>query len=364
MKKIEKEKSLNKSTNIDENPNHILQSDYRSLKNNYINEESKIKNININLNVHKENNNDILNNVKSIALKQKSKKKAANSSNKRQGYLNVNNNININILNKVNYINSRSKKRKKSGLEERLNKIFKERYSVSLKKNNSKGKEGYLKTGVHIGGYSITKSKSPTSYSHEKGDINFSNKLYGINNKKINQNYLIGINNKYINQNFGNNNYSIKNNNINLIKTYNNNINNNINSINQKAVATPMNKNNLNKKMSIGFQVNFSNIKRIILSKEKNRNNNINNIHNIINKKNVISNKFTNNKIDFNSTHHSKEKNYGSIKSNSQNKKSHHGSKNKNIKTKNNFININSINLNSKSKSKTKRNPLTINLKK
>ena len=35
---------------------------------------------------------------------------------------------------KVNYVNSRSKKRKKSGLEERLNKIFKERYSVSLKK--------------------------------------------------------------------------------------------------------------------------------------------------------------------------------------------------------------------------------------
>ena len=46
----------------------------------------------------------------------------------------MNNNININILNKVNYVNSRSKKRKKSGLEERLNKIFKERYSVSLKK--------------------------------------------------------------------------------------------------------------------------------------------------------------------------------------------------------------------------------------
>ena len=371
IKKIEKDKSLNKSTNIEENQNHILQSDYRSLKNNYIKEESKIKNININLNIHKENNNDALSNVKSIASsKQKSKKKAANSTNKRQGYINMNNNININILNKVNYANSRSKKRKKSGLEERLNKIFKERYSVSLKKNNSKGKDGYMKTGVHIGGYSITKAKSPTSYSHEKGDINSVNsKVYGINNKKIKQNYLIGINNKYINLNFGNNNYSIKNNNINLIKTYNiNNLNNNINSINsinQKPVATPMNKNNLNKKMSIGFPVNFSNVKRKILSKEKNRNNNINNIHNIINNLNgITNNKLTNNKIELLSIHHSKEKNYGTIKSNSINKKNHHGLKNKSVKAKNNVININSINLNSKSKSKTKRNPMFINLKK
>ncbi len=349
LKKIEKEKQLNKSTNIEDNPNHILQSDYRSMKNNYINEESKIKNININLNLnlHKENNNDILTNVKSVATSKKnSKKKAANSSNKRQGIININNNINI--LSKMVYVNSRSKKRKKSGLEEKLNKIFKERFSVSLKKNNSKGKDAYMKTGVHIGGYTITKSKSPSSYSHEKGDINSVNKILGINNKKIKQNYLIGINNKYINQNFGNNNYSIKNNNINLVKTFNNNIYiNNINSINQKPVATPMNKNNLNKKMSIGFPVNFSNVKRKILSKEKNKNNNINNINNIINNMNGNSNKFANNnRVEFNSTHHSKEKNYGTIKSNSQNKKSHHGSKNKN-KTKNNFININSINLNS-----------------
>ena len=364
LKKIEKEKQLNKSTNIEENPNNIFQSDYRSMKNNYKNEESKIKNININLNIHKENNNDILNNAKNIASNQKTKKKTVNSSNKRQVYNNVNNNINI--LSKMVYVNSRSKKRKKSGLEEKLNKIFKERFSVSLKKNNSKGKEGYAKTGVHIGGYSIAKSKSPSSYSHGKSDINSVNKLYGLNNKKIKQNYLIGINNKYINQNFGNNNYNIKNNNINLIKTFNNNMNNNnLNNLNQKPIATPMNKDNLGKKMSIGFPVNFSNVKRKLLSKEKNRNNNINNIHHLVNNINGISNKFNNtNKVEFISKQHSKEKNYGTIKSNSQNKKSYHGSKNKSIKTKNNFININSINLNSKSKSKTKRNPLSINLKK
>ena len=107
------------------------------------------------------------------------------------------------------------------------------------------------------------------------------------------------------------------------MKTFNNNIYiNNINSINQKPVATPMNKNNLNKKMSIGFPVNFSNVKRKILSKEKNKNNNINNINNIINNMNGNSNKFANNnRVEFNSTHHSKEKNYGTIKSNSQNKK-------------------------------------------
>ena len=264
-----------------------------------------------------------------------------------------------------NHINSRSKKRKKSGLEEKLTKIFKERFSVSLKKNNSKGKEPYLKTGgAHIGAYSITKAKSPTSYSHEKGEINSANyKIYGgINNKKIKQNYLIGINNKYINQKFGNNNYNIINsNNLNLIKTFNNNMNtnlnniNNINNLNQKPVATPMNKTNLNKKMSIGFPVNFSNVKRKILSKEKNRNNNINNI---INNLNGISNKFSSNKVEIISTHHSKEKNHGTLKSNSLNKKNK-SSKNKN----NNIININSINLNSKSKSKTKRTPMTINLK-
>ena len=363
LKKIEKEKSLNKSTNIEENPNNILQSDFRSVKNNYIKEESKIKNININL--HKENNNDIIDNVKNITSKQKQKKRASNSSNKRQGYTNMNNNINI--LNKMNYVNSRSKKRKKGGLEEQLNKIFKERFSVSLKKNNSKGKEGYMKTGVHIGGYSITKTKSPTSYSHEKGDINNVNKIYSKNNKKIKQNYLIGINNKYINQNFGNNNYNIKNNNINLIKTFNNNMNNNnninnINNMNQKPVTTPMNKINLNKKMNIGFPVNFSNVKRKILSKEKNRN--VNNIHQIVNNINgVNNNRFNNNKIEFNSTHHSKEKNYGTIKSNSQNKKNH-VLKNKSIKAKHNLINIQCINLNSKSKSKTKRTSFSINLKK
>ena len=376
LKKIEKEKSLNKSTNIEvEKPNHILQSDYRSIKNNYINDESKLKNININ--IHKENpNNDILNEIKSISLKQKSKKKTANSSNKRQGYININNNNinNINIIN--NKINSRSKKRKKSGLEEKLTKIFKERFSVSLKKNNSKGKEPYMKTGVHIGAYSINKSKSPTSYSHEKGEVNSANyKIYGmngingINSKKIKQNYLIGINNKYLNQKFGNNNYNIINtNNLNLVKTFNNNnmsnnINNinihNINNINQKPVATPMNKTNLNKKMSIGFPVNFSNVKRKILSKEKNRNTNINNIMNNIN---GISNKFNSNKIEIISTHHSKEKNHGSIKSNSLNKKNH--TKNKGSKNKNNIININSINLNSKSKSRTKRTPMSIMLKK
>ena len=368
LKKLEKEKSLNKSTNTEEKAPHILQSDYRSIKNNYINEESKLKNINI---IHKENNNDILSDVKSISLKQKSKIKTANSSNKRQGYININNNINI--LNKMNnHINSRSKKRKKSGLEEKLTKIFKERFSVSLKKNNSKGKEPYLKTGgAHIGAYSITKAKSPTSYSHEKGEINSANyKIYGgINNKKIKQNYLIGINNKYINQKFGNNNYNIINsNNLNLIKTFNNNMNtnlnniNNINNLNQKPVATPMNKTNLNKKMSIGFPVNFSNVKRKILSKEKNRNNNINNI---INNLNGISNKFSSNKVEIISTHHSKEKNHGTLKSNSLNKKNHHQLKNKSSKNKNNnIININSINLNSKSKSKTKRTPMTINLKK
>ena len=352
-----------------------MQSDYRSIKNNYINDESKLKNININ--IHKENpNNDILNEIKSISLKQKSKKKTANSSNKRQGYININNNNinNINIIN--NKINSRSKKRKKSGLEEKLTKIFKERFSVSLKKNNSKGKEPYMKTGVHIGAYSINKSKSPTSYSHEKGEVNSANyKIYGmngingINSKKIKQNYLIGINNKYLNQKFGNNNYNIINtNNLNLVKTFNNNnmsnnINNinihNINNINQKPVATPMNKTNLNKKMSIGFPVNFSNVKRKILSKEKNRNTNINNIMNNIN---GISNKFNSNKIEIISTHHSKEKNHGSIKSNSLNKKNH--TKNKGSKNKNNIININSINLNSKSKSRTKRTPMSIMLKK
>ena len=357
LKKIEKEKSLNKSTNIEEKPPHILQSDYRSIKNNQINEESKLKNINI----QKENNNDIFNDVKGISLKQKSKKKAANSSNKRQGYINANNN-NINILNNKmnNHINSRSKKRKQSGLEEKLTKIFKERFSVSLKKNNSKGKEPYMKTGIHMGAYSITKSKSPTSYSHEKGDVNSVNyKIYGINNKKIKQNYLIGINNKYIHQKFGNNNYNIiNNNNLNLIKTFNNNMPNNIHNINQKPVVTPMNKNNLNKKMSIGFPVNFSNVKRKILSKEKNRNNNI------MNNINGISNKFTGNKVEIISTHHSKEKNHGTIKSNSLNKKNHHQSKNKNSKNKNNIININSINLNSKSKSKTKRTPMSILLKK
>ena len=64
LKKLEKEKSLNKSTNAEEKAPHILQSDYRSIKNNYINEESKLKNINI---IHKENNNDILSDVKSIS---------------------------------------------------------------------------------------------------------------------------------------------------------------------------------------------------------------------------------------------------------------------------------------------------------
>ena len=123
-----------------------------------------------------------------------------------------------------------------------------------------------------------------------------------------------------------------------------------------------MNKTNLNKKMSIGFPVNFSNVKRKILSKEKNRNNNINNI---INNLNGISNKFSSNKVEIISTHHSKEKNHGTLKSNSLNKKNHHQSKNKSSKNKNNnIININSINLNSKSKSKTKRTPMTINLKK
>ena len=356
LKKLEKEKSLNKSTNIEEKSNPILQSDYRSIKINYINEESKIKNINININ--EENNNDIINNIK--LSKSKKKKKPINSSNKRQGYINNNN---INIINKMNNINSRSKKRKKSGLEEKLTKIFKERFSVSLKKNNSKGKDGYLKTGIHIGGYSITKTKSPTSYSHEKGDINSVKQIYEINNKKIKQNYLIGINNKYINQKLGNIN-------LNLIKTFNNNNINNINNIkniNQKPIATPMNKNNINKKMSIGFPVNFSNVKRKILSKEKNRNNNINNIHNIINNLNgMTNNKINNNKIELLSIHHSKEKNYGTIKSNSINKKNHHGLKNKSVKTKNNVININinSINLNSKSKSKTKRTQMLINLKK
>ena len=363
LKKIEKEKSLNKSTNVEDNKNHILQSDYRSIKSNYKNEEPKIKNININLNIHKENGNELkLNNVKSISLKQKQKNKTSNSTNKRPGYININNNINV--INKMIYINSRSKKRRKSGFEEKINKIFKERFSVSLKKNNSKGKDGYMKTGVHIGGYSITKSKSPTSYSHDKGDLNSIKTINIVNNKKIKQNYLMAINNKYINQKIGNYNYNISNNNnnLNLIKTFNNNINNNINNLNQKPVITPMNKNNLSKKMSIGFPVNFSNVKRKILSKEKNRNNNnMNNIHNIIN--NIgISNKFSNNKVEFLSTHNSKEKNYGSIKSNSINKKNHRGSKNKSIKTKNNFININSINLNSKSKSKTKRG--AINMKK
>jgi hypothetical protein len=86
LKKIEKEKSLNKSTNVEDNKNHILQSDYRSIKSNYKNEEPKIKNININLNIHKENGNELkLNNVKSISLKQKQKNKTSNSTNKRPG---------------------------------------------------------------------------------------------------------------------------------------------------------------------------------------------------------------------------------------------------------------------------------------
>ena len=371
LKIIEKEKLLNKSINIEEDQKNILQSDYRSIKSNYINEELKIKNANI-----KENNNmDIINNlnnlnninkVKNILSKQKTQKKekkVINSSNKnRTGYINLNN---INIINKMNIIKSRSKKRKKSGLldDNKITKLFKERFSVSLKKNNSKSKnkELYIKNGINIGNlggtHSINKSKSPInpiSYSHEKDN---NGKIYGINNKKIKQNYLMGIKNaKFLNQNIinntngRNNNFIIKNNGIINI----NNINN-IN-INQKPVTTPLNKNNINAKVTIGFPVNFSNVKRKILSKEKNRNNNINNMN--------MNNMNNNNIYNMISANHSKEKNYGTIKSNSLNKKIRHNVKNKSLKAKNNFININSINLNSKSKSKTKRNPLSINLKK
>ena len=439
FKKIEKDKehlNLNKSTNIEENKKNILPSDIRSIKSNYVNDDRKMKNNNNN-NANK--NINIINNKKNININQKTKKLKSYNSNKEnsqgRGY-NINN---INIVNNINNINivktqmhnNSKKKKKNSGINEKLSKIFKERFSVSLKKNNSKGKESYVKTAGYPG-YSISKSKSksPNSYSQEKaesfGKDYYQNNIryYGINGKKIKQKQIFGINNQFINQklrNYNNNlagtmnsnlnmysnisnnnnyvanlnsnntNYSSNSNNANIIRT--NNFIKNINT-NQKPLATPINKNNTNNKMNIGFAVNFSNVKRKILSKEKNnninnikvsnmsnKNNFINNINNLIsnihgiNKINYNSNNanFSNKlyKGEFNSTHQSKEKNYGTMKSSSLNRKQHN-SKNNSVKTNKNgfknhalinnaFMNINSVNFNSKSK--TKRTPLSLGLK-
>ena len=423
-KKIEKEKDyleLNKSTNIEENKKIILPSDIRSIKSNYINEEIKNNNIIDNKNNINKNINI---NVKNINSHQKTKKiKGYNSKNKEnskgRGYNNINN---INIINAKVRNNSKKKKRT-TGINEKLSKIFKERFSVSLKKNNSKGKESYNKTQGYPG-YSISKSKSksPNSYSQEKGELysksnNQNNlKYYGIN-KKINQNNIFSLNNQFINpklrnqnnnlagtlnsnlniyNNGTNNNYmaNLNSNNTNNSGNANININriNNFSKNNQKSLATPINKNNINNKINIGFAVNFSNVKRKILSKEKN-NNKINNIkvsnanNNFINNINNIINNIHLNKYNYNShnsnfsnklyqkefpSNQSKEKNYGTMKSSSLTKK-HNSSKNNSVKSNKNgnknhgfinnaFININSINLNSKSK--TKRTPLSLNLKK
>ena len=416
-KKIEKEKEyleLNKSTNIEENKKIILQSDIHSLKSNFMNEEIKSNNINEN----KINKNL---NVKNINSNQKAKKiKEYNSKNKENSKGHGHNINNINIVNAK--IRKNSKKKKIEGLNEKLSKIFKERFSVSLKKNNSKGKESYNKTAGYPG-YSISKSKSksPNSYSQEKGELYSKNnnqnniKYYGIN-KKINQKHIFVLNKQLINpklrnqnnnlagtlnsniniyNNSSNNNYMVNLNSNNTNNSGNANINriNNFCKNNQKSLATPINKNNVNNKLNIGFAVNFSNVKRKILSKEKN-NNKINNIkvsnnynnHFISNINNLISNIHINkynynsnngnfsNKLyqkEFSSTQ-SKEKNYGTMKSSSLTKK-HHSSKNNSVKSNKNvnknhgfinnaFININSINLNSKSK--TKRTPLSLNIKK
>ena len=432
FKKIEKDKEyigLNKSTNIEDNKKNILQSDIRSFKNNYLNNEINNKINNDNNNNNGKKNINILNNIKNLDSNQKTKKiKEYNLKNKNQirGHNNINN---INIV--KNQIRNNSKKKKKNiGLNEKLSKIFKERFSVSLKKNNSKGKESYNKTAGYPG-YSISKSKSksPNSYSHENGDIhikdNKTNIRYnGINNKKIKQNHIFGINSQFINPKLRN--YNINNNlgstlNTNL-NMHTNNLNNNyvanlnsnntnnsgntnatrtnnfIKNINnnQKSLATPMNKNNINNKMNIGFAVNFSNVKRKILPKEKNNNNTnnikvaninnnynnkfINNINNLISNINEINKHNYNSNIinkiykkEFSSTHQSKDKNYGKMKSSSLNKKQYyHNSKNNSVKSNKNglknhglinnaFINLNSINLNSKSK--TKRTPVSFNLK-
>ena len=427
FKKIEKEKDilgLNKSTNIEENKKNKIQSDIRNIKNNYINDKKKKKNIESNNNKNIINKNININiNIKNFNSNQKIKKvKGYNSRHKENSQGKRHNNINnINIIKtKLNY-NSKTKK-KNNGLNEKLSKIFKERYSVSLKKNNSKGKESYNKTAGYTGfSISKSKSKSPNSYSQEKGDLynnkdnNQNNiKYYGIN-KKIKQKQILGINNQFMNQklknynsnnlantlnsniivysNNLNNNYiaNLNSNNIpgNTNGSRNNNFSKNIN--NQKSLATPVNKNNSNTKMNIGFAANFSNVKRKILSKEKNNkinniiiannNNYMNNINSLINnihgnnKYNYNTNNinFSNKlyKIEF-SSNHSKDKNYGSMKSSSLSKK-HNSSKNNSVKSNKNggknhgfinnaFININSMNLNSKSK--TKRAPMSLNLKK
>ena len=426
FKKIEKDKDilgLNKSTNIEETKKNKLQSDIRSIKSNYINEDIKIKNF--------DNNKNLLNkNIKNLNSNQKIKKlKGYNSRQKENSQGRRHNNINnINIIKAKMHNNNKTKK--KTGINEKLTKIFKERYSVSLKKNNSKGKESYNKTSGYPG-YSISKSKSksPNSYSQEKGDLynkdSYNNNIryYGIN-KKINQKHIFGINNQFMNQKLRNynsnnlagtlnsnliminnnlsNNYIVNlnsnntNNTGNTNASRNNNFAKNIN--NQKSLATPINKNNNNNniKMNIGFAANFSNVKRKILTKEKNNkvnnikvsninnnsnNNFISNINNLINNIHGINKYYYNSnnvnfsnklyKIEFSSTH-SKEKNYGSMKSSSLNKK-HYSSKNNSVKSNKNgvknhgfinnaFININSIHLNSKSK--TKRTPMSLNLKK
>ena len=431
FKKLEKEKELlglNKSTNIEEAQKNKIQSDIRSIKSNYINEEIKRnnvdnnnkniinKNINININIKNFNSNQKIKKVKGYNSRHKE-----NSQGRRHNNINNINNINI-IKTKIN--NNSKAKKKVIGLNEKLSKLFKERYSVSLKKNNSKGKESYNKTTGYTGfSISKSKSKSPNSYSIEKGDIynkdnNQNNKRYYGVNKKIKQKQILGINNQFMNQKFknyncnannlantlntnlimhsnnSNNNYiaNLNSNNIsgNAIGSRNNNFTKNIN--NQKSLATPVNKNNSNTKMNIGFAANFSNVKRKILSKEKNNKvnniivagnnqNYINNINSLINnihcnnKFNYNTNNinFSNNlyKMEFSSTH-SKDKNYGSVKSSSLSKK-HNSSKNNSVKSNKNgaknigfinnaFININSINLNSKSK--TKRTPMSLNLKK
>ena len=427
FKKIEKDKELlglNKSTNIEETQKNKIQSDIRSIKSNYIEDEIKRKNLDNNKNIINKNINININ-IKNFNSNQKVKKvKGYNSRHKEnsQGRRinNINSINNINIIKTKKRNNSKAKK-KTIGLNEKLSKIFKERYSVSLKKNNSKGKESYNKTTGYTGfSISKSKSKSPNTYSLEKGDLyNKDNNIryYGVD-KKIKQKQILGFNNQFMNQKLKNCNYNTNNLantlNSNLI-VYNNNLNNNYianlnsnnisgntngarnnnftkNINNQKSLATPANKNNNNTKMNIGFAANFSNVKRKILSKEKNNkvnnivvasnnNNYINNINSLINNiqgmnkfnyntKNInFSNKLY--KMEFSSTH-SKSKNYGSVKSSSLNKK-HNSSKNNSVKSNKNgnknigfmnnaFININSINLNSKSK--TKRTPLSLNLKK
>ena len=403
LKKIDKDNEyfgLNKSTNIDDNKKSILQgSDVNSLKSNYINEESQIKNINDNI-INGNKNVNLLNNTKNININHNSKKRKGNNNSKDQNratnYIN-----NINIVKAQVHNNSKNKNKKRYGLNEKLSKLFKERFSVSLKKNHSKGKESYTKTsGQHM--YSLSKTKSPSSYSQEKGDDYYKNNIrqYG-NNKKIKQNYYVGLNNQKIKNNltgtYNQNNLKIcLNNNINTNNNYLTNLNSNKNSNNiniirtnnfiknnniQKSIITPVGKNVFSNKNTIGLPANFSNVKRKIFSKKNTNNIKINEINSLIYGNAKINSNTNNNsklhKIEFTSSNLSKEKNYGTMKSSSLNKKQHHSLKNnmpksnkngnKNLGLGNGMFNLNSININCinlNSKSKTKRAPFSLSVKK